>query len=93
MFQLAEKEFRFKAITSDQLAFIIKRFLLAYYLNMIQNPNSVMFRWHGVYHYDRIFGNAADVIVILMEDIMMGEKFASEQVYDIKGQADRKVKI
>jgi hypothetical protein len=65
-------------------------FVLGYYLNVIQNENSIMVRMHGLFAYDAPgFGTRNDVQCILMENFLPFPSIKFTYIFDIKGDAKR----
>lgn len=78
-----------RSITNLEYEHYIESYVFAYYLNVMQNDNSIIARLHGLFTLDNPgLGTANDLQFILMENILPYQKTGT-LVYDIKGDAQR----
>lgn len=93
LFFTADNKFIMKTIFWPEFQYFQSRFLTGYYLNLTQNPNSVLVRLYGLYSFvNPGLGTANDLQFVVMGNIMPTDR-KMEALYDLKGSTyHRKVR-
>lgn len=93
LFFTADNKFIMKTIFWPEFQYFQSRFLIGYYLNLTQNPNSLLTRLYGLYTFvNPGLGTANDLQFVVMGNIMPTNR-KMEALYDLKGSTyHRKVR-